>query len=232
MGNENESNERQGTTGFAGLASLLSNVDDVADPPPQAAVQSQTNAPKPKPPPPTQPSPTQIFPADTQGKSGGSSIAKPMLMTIGILVLIAILLSMANNNGATTSTQSPSQDSGAAQSANVDESSSPGVSADVNSYGASAPSEAIPPVGTDNILSTTQITYCLAQNIRLDAAQAALNQYSSEDVDRFNAMIADYNARCGQYRYEEGSKEAAQSAVEPFRQTYQAQGQAWFTGSD
>lgn len=92
-----------------------------------------------------------------------------------------------------------------------------------------APAGVRPSVGTDNVLSMAQITYCLAQKIRLDAAQRVLSRYASTDIDRFNTMVDDYNSRCGQYRYEKSSREAAKDAVEPFRAQYDQEGRAWFT---
>lgn len=96
---------------------------------------------------------------------------------------------------------------------------------------AAVPNEVRPPVGTDDVLSTAQITYCLAQEARLNGAQRVLSHHASADIGRFNAMVDDYNSRCGQYRYEQSSREAAKVAVSPFQAKYQQQGQAWFEES-
>ena len=50
------------------------------------------------------------------------------------------------------------------------------------------PTESKPPVGKDLVLSIDQIHYCLAEDIRMDAAKSALNRYNDYDVDRFNTM--------------------------------------------
>ena len=34
----------------------------------------------------------------------------------------------------------------------------------------------------------------------LEGAKAAVNNYIDSDVNRFNAMVADYNSRCGSFR--------------------------------
>jgi len=41
----------------------------------------------------------------------------------------------------------------------------------------SRPAESQPPVGQDTVLSTAQIRYCLAEDIRMDSAKSALNNY-------------------------------------------------------
>ena len=81
----------------------------------------------------------------------------------------------------------------------------------------SRPSESKPSVGRNNVLSTAQIRYCLAEKIRLDAADTVLNNYSDSDVDRFNRYVNDYNSRCGEFRYRQGALESARRDVEPYR---------------
>jgi len=78
------------------------------------------------------------------------------------------------------------------------------------------------------VFSTAQIRYCLAEDIRMDGAKAALNNYSDSDVDRFNAMVADYNSRCGSFRYRSGALESARRDVEPYRSQLQAEGRSRF----
>lgn len=95
----------------------------------------------------------------------------------------------------------------------------------------SPPIEERPPVGTDNVLTAEQITYCSAQKMRLTAAQRAMNQYAASDIDRINAMVDDYNSRCGSYRYDQGVRAAAVASVAPFRRRYEREGKAWFATS-
>lgn len=83
-------------------------------------------------------------------------------------------------------------------------------------------------MGTHNVLSAAQITYCLAQKTRLKAAQGAINQYAASDIGRFNAMVDDWNSRCGSYRYEQGVRAAAVASVASFRTNYEREGKAWF----
>lgn len=90
------------------------------------------------------------------------------------------------------------------------------------------PTEELPPVGTNNVLSAAQIAYCLAQKTRLTAAQRAINEYAASDIDRFNAMVDDWNSRCGSYQYEQGVRAAAIASVASFQARYEHEGNAWF----
>jgi hypothetical protein len=86
----------------------------------------------------------------------------------------------------------------------------------------------MPTSGTGNALSEAQIKYCLAEQIRLDGARSVLNQQSAFAVDRFSAMIDDFNNRCSSYRYKRNDYERARSAVERDRGSLQAAGRARF----
>jgi hypothetical protein len=90
------------------------------------------------------------------------------------------------------------------------------------------PVEVRPPIGDDNVLSMSQLHYCLAEDIRLDGARSSLNNYSGADVDRFNLMISDYNSRCGNFRYRTGDLERARRAIEAFRSPILADGRSRF----
>ena len=82
----------------------------------------------------------------------------------------------------------------------------------------------MPPVGQDLVFSTAQIRYCLAEDIRLEGAKSAVNNYIDSDVDRFNAMVADYNSRCARFRYRSGALESARRDIDPYRSQLQAEG--------
>lgn len=95
----------------------------------------------------------------------------------------------------------------------------------------SRPTEERPPVGTDNVLNHAQLRYCLSEDIRIGEARTTVNSYSESDVDRFNAMVNDYNSRCGQFRYRRGSLESVKSDVERNRSTLVAEGRSRFARS-
>ena len=97
----------------------------------------------------------------------------------------------------------------------------------------SRPTEAKPPVGQNLVLSREQIRYCLAEDIRIDGAKSAINNYIDADVDRFNTMVADYNSRCSSFRYHTNNRgrndlNSAQRDIEPFRSQLQSQGRSRF----
>lgn len=87
----------------------------------------------------------------------------------------------------------------------------------------------MPRVGKDLIFPVTHIKYCLAEEIRLGAAKLAVNSYSNSDVDRFNAMVTDYNSRCASFRYRGNALDSARKEVEPYRRALQAEGRGRFT---
>ncbi|WP_265706358.1 peptidoglycan-binding domain-containing protein, partial [Verminephrobacter aporrectodeae] len=89
----------------------------------------------------------------------------------------------------------------------------------------------MPPVGTNNVLTSEQLRYCVAEEIRLNAAKEVTNNYNDSDVDRFNGIVADYNSRCGQSRYRSGSLEGARAEVERYRAVLEADGRARFVQS-
>ena len=92
----------------------------------------------------------------------------------------------------------------------------------------SRPEETRPPVGQDNVLSIAQIRYCLAEEIRMEGAESALDNRVSRDVRRFNELVTDYNSRCGRFRYREGTLERARREIEPNRRQIEAEGRRRF----
>ncbi|EPA7683105.1 MULTISPECIES: peptidoglycan-binding protein [Pseudomonas] len=100
----------------------------------------------------------------------------------------------------------------------------------------SRPTEAKPPVGQNLVLSREQIRYCLAEDIRMDGAKSAINNYIDADVARFNAMVADYNSRCSSFQYQTNNRgrndlNSAQRDIEPFRSQLQSEGRSRFARS-
>ena len=227
MDNEEEKKQGEGK-GFAGLSSMVSDVDDVVSSKPK---QSQ-KAPSEPPPKQTaggsqQPKQTSTKPASQTYQapaqpSGGSSAGKWFL---GIAVVIGLiwLANQSDNSGPSKSAYSPGTSSTSAAPA-----SQPAIAPPQTP---SRPSESKPSVGRNNVLSAAQIRYCFAEKIRLDAAETVLNNYSDSDVDRFNGYVNDYNSRCGEFRYRQGSLESAQRDIEPYRSQLQAEGRNRFVRS-
>lgn len=225
---DNEEEKQKEGKGFAGLSSMVSDVDDVvastqekaqkthSDPSPeQSASKSTQQAQKTT----TKPA-TQTSQAPAQ-PSGGSSGGKWL---IGIAVVIGLiwLANQSDNNRPLRSTYSPGS------SASTAPASQPSIA---QPQVPSRPSESKPSVGRNNVLSIAEIRYCLAEKIRLDAAETVLNNYSDSDVNRFNAYVNDYNSRCGEFRYRQGALESARRDVNPYSSQLQAEGRGRFVRS-
>jgi hypothetical protein len=93
----------------------------------------------------------------------------------------------------------------------------------------SRPVEAKPPVGQNLVFSSEQIAYCVAEDIRMEGAKSSVDNYSDSDVDRFNAMVVDYNSRCSNFRYRRGALEGVRSSIEPYRSELYSEGQQRLT---
>jgi peptidoglycan hydrolase-like protein with peptidoglycan-binding domain len=59
----------------------------------------------------------------------------------------------------------------------------------------------MPPIGSGLMLSQANIRYCLYQKARISALQSDLR--SAEETTAFNAIVGDYNSRCGHFQYRE-----------------------------
>ena len=72
-----------------------------------------------------------------------------------------------------------------------------------------------PPVGDNNVLSVAQIRWCLREEIRIEVLRPLPT--TNSQIDQFNAVVSDYNSRCGRYRYRQGTLTRAQREVERVR---------------
>ena len=229
-GREEEQKKGEGK-GFAGLSSLVSDVDTTPPAPapkkePAAAAPSAGHPSSQPAQPQPQPSQRQTYQEPAQPSSGGSSGGKWVL---GIAAVMGVLWLIGQSDKNTTS-PAPAY-SPPAQTATPSYSPPPAEP--------QAPShlqESMPPVGQNQVLSTAQIRYCLAEDIRIDGAKSALNNYIDADVDRFNAMVADYNSRCSSFKYQTNNRgrndlNSSQRDIEPFRSQLQSEGRRKFVRS-
>lgn len=230
MAAEEENNKKNEGKGFAGLSSLVSDVDTTPSPPApkteSAGSTTSTGRPaaqtaQPQPQQPTQRQTYQEPPQPSSGSSGGKWL-------LGIAAVVGLLWLIGQSNKPTSSPATAY--SPPAQSA------APSYSPPAQPQAPSVPQESKPPVGQDLVFSMAQIRYCLAEDIRIEGAKAALNNYSDSDVDRFNAMVADYNSRCSSFKYQTNNRgrndlNSAQRDIEPYRSQLQAEGRSRFTRS-
>lgn len=74
--------------------------------------------------------------------------------------------------------------------------------------------EAKPTIGTNLALSRSELRYCFAEKVRLGLMLDMIDNRISAHVRNVNALVDDYNARCGSYRYRESDRTAAQASVD------------------
>ncbi len=213
--------------GFAGLSSMVSDVDSTVSQPARESKPAPRAASAPAPAERARSTDDQapdrpVYQAPAQS-SGGSSTGK-WLLGIGVVAGLLWLVSQSGDKASSpTPAFTPSSDSSSVASP------SPGWQpAPSPTPAPSRPSEERPPVGTNNVLTSAQLRYCVAEKIRLDAAEGAISNYNETHIDRFNEMVADYNGRCGQFRYRSGALEGARAEVERFRGALEADGRARF----
>ena len=228
-GGEEEPKKAEGK-GFAGLSSLVSDVDTTPPAPapkkePAAAAPSAGHPSSQPAQPQPQPSQRQTYQEPAQPSSGGSSGGKWVL---GIAAVMGVLWLIGQSDKNTTS-PAPAYSPPA-------HSTAPSYAPPPQPQAPSRPVETKPPVGQDLVLSREQIRYCLAEDIRIDGAKSALNNYIDADVDRFNAMVGDYNSRCSSFKYQTNNRgrndlNSSQRDIEPFRSQLQSEGRSRFARS-
>lgn len=230
-----ESREGQSGKGFSGLSSMVSDVEAAvanAEKASRAAVDASGSvgqgetAPQRQPTDAPQPRSEAYQQTSSQPSSSGGSSAGKWLLGIGAVIGVIWVLSESGNKSTPPSpTYTPSPQPPVTSSPVPSLQPPPAAP---RPQTPSRPSEEKPPVGTDLVLSVPQIRYCAAEDIRLDAAKGVINNYVEAEVDRFNAMVADYNSRCGQFRYRRGALESAKSDIENVRALLQTEGRNRF----
>lgn len=71
--------------------------------------------------------------------------------------------------------------------------------------------EIAPPAYIYGALSLPQLRYCLRQEERVELARSMVAGYAQQT--RFNAAVSDFNARCGNFRFDEGDMAIARSEL-------------------
>lgn len=198
--------EGENKKGFAGLSSLESNVNPiVSDPLPEkpsqevkAESEARVNSTLASPPP-----ISKVVPKYTYSPEMDFIKKYWLWIAIGIFVIWA---------WASSGDKSPSSSSG---SSNYSYSSN-NLTESLPSYGS----------GAGHTLNASEIYYCLAETVRIDANRGTVIQYDNFSIDRFNRTIEDYNARCGDYRYKPSALTSANKALDANRYSIEAQGRA------
>lgn len=239
MATDEDKSKQGGNKGFAGLSSMVSDVEETVRGTPKSRSATNTS------------SPIQHSSPDNQSghqdsigtkkdsnkrPESSAEISTTVKWLLGIAALVGII--WFANQSDTSAPSKPAYQSGTssppvsppaavARPAQTP-SSPPPIPAAVPPQAPSRPVEVQPSVGRNNVLSAPEIRYCLAEKIRLDASEKVLNNYSEADVNRFNGYVNDYNSRCGEFRYRKGALESARSELEPFRPKIQDEGRSRF----
>lgn len=223
---EDDKKKEQGK-GFAGLSSLVSDVDTT--PPPAAkkttagtttGAASGASRPVPQAAPPKPQSAPRQQPYKPPQQPGSNSSTGKWWIGIAVVVDFFWLIGQSNKN---TSTPAPAYSPPA-------QSTTPNYSPPAQPQAPSRPAESRPPVGQGLTFSYDLIAYCVAEDIRMDGAKSAVDDYSDSDVNQFNAMVADYNSRCSSFRYRRGVLESVRSSIEPYRSQLRAEGMHRISG--
>ncbi|MEG3133090.1 hypothetical protein SC206_05890 [Rouxiella sp. T17] len=228
MQDYHKQNNNKRPMGFAGLASMVSDVDDIVTQEicdvgitskPQAAVATRAVITTSVSPSTSSPQPQYQKPAAPEkpnNKSRNWIIGFAVIAGVYWLANRPVDAPPSSTSANNYSTYLPANDT----SSTASNSSAPEPEA--------SPIDQVPPVGTNLVLSRAQIRYCLAESIRLDAARGVLNPQSNADTKLFNEYIADYNARCSSYRYHQNDYDSANRDVQQRQYDYQNEGRARF----
>lgn len=244
-------------TGFAGLSHLVSNVGDPPSPsaPPRPETSDSPSPAKQGPPSPA--TPPRLDPpgcgtaSDHGAPAPGGSAARIWGVIIAVVVAFVWSLSHLVDSGPPSPPPKsvPGTGSGrvapapppSTQRPTTKQPPAPPVSPspDAHRPAPNSPAPAIPqarelysddkpPEGSGRVLWTPQIRYCLAEEARIAAAEPLVDGGGQGDIDRFNAMVRDYNSRCSSFRYQRSNFEEARRDVERARGQLQAEGQSRF----
>lgn len=222
MAKSDETPEGSKSKGFAGLGKMVSDVDaTIADAGKPTPTRDRQPAPNARDTTPNEvPKSSRQPPVYSPPPTADASTGKKWL--IGIAAVVALILFIGYLADGSSKSTAPTQASSADYSRPSEPASSPAPT---------RPTEARPAVGQNNVLAGAQLRYCVAEKIRLDAAETAVNSYDEVSVERFNSYVGDYNARCGEFRYRQGSLQSAERAMEPYRRQLEAEGRGRVMGS-
>lgn len=219
-------NDIKTATGFAGLSAMVSDLEAVLEAAPEAAPEALPLPPSapPSSPPPVNPENNAGLAVPSQSRTTTSSqlMLITLLCTAGIVCFIWLLYEIGQIMNQPSAHVTPPPKEAPAPSR-------PFPLAPRTDDAKRLPEE-LPPVGTNHVLTSAQIRYCLAEHIRLGAAQNIIHDTDvAADVIRFNDMIDDYNRRCGEYRYRRGALETAKGEVERDRSALELEGMSRFS---
>jgi hypothetical protein len=199
--------------GFAGFDSLVTDLSDLPSPPTPPAPEAK-------------PAARPAAAADDDNRPVRYSPPKPKEKRYGKWIVIAAVVSGMIIYGVIDSNSKRSSYSQATYTPPARATPPATVAPPAAPQTSAAASEDKPPSVEGTVLSSAQLRYCLAQGVRIDGANKATNAASQIDIDRFNALVADYNARCPKARYRESIMSTVKADVEARRTQLEREGAA------
>ncbi len=198
--------DRRNNKGFSGLSSLASDVDEAA---PQTRLKQEGAKPRSASAKAseTRSEPQVVTSSSSQGAGTVSSGTKWLWGLVGAGVLIWLINATEPDGGRSTGGRSDTPSTPSPPPARTPSSPVPTQRRALEFLK--------PPVGQNNVLSVAQIRWCLKENIRIKTLRPLT--MTNAQVDKFNAIVVDYNSRCASYRYREGTLERAHREVEQIR---------------
>jgi hypothetical protein len=219
LAGKNNSSRDSKKKGFAGLSSMVSDVDaviaDASTPIARPVRESPRDTDSSIPVADSKPvahEPSNNSQESTEFSSGTKTIIG---FAVAVAIIIVIIAAMDGNEHVPAS-----RTSGATYTPSLTNVNPP----EPRKAAPTRPTEQEPPLGRNNVLAGAQIRYCVAENIRIDAAAKVVDNNIEAHVDRFNGMVEDYNSRCAEFRYREGSLQSAERAMEPYREELEQEG--------
>ncbi len=205
-------------TGFAGLDSLVSNVESdlTALPSPQSnKVSANANAASGAE---SEEIGGQQVVAISAGHESPRSEETPSSgsgarWAVGLAIGIGVLILLANID---RKSSSPSYSPPPAPVASV-------PSQDVSpTSGIDLPGEEMPPVGENLVLNGPQVRWCVYEKARMEMMKDLATE--EEEITAFNTYVSRYNARCAQFRYRQGMLAAIEGELGQQGRRLQAEG--------
>lgn len=141
---------------------------------------------------------------------------------LGILGAIVVFITWEGNQSSSSAPYSPSSATGYSSVASESTQADP----------APEPAIRMPPVGNGLVLTSEQIRYCVYEDRRIKGAEKVVNSYNQWSVDTFNAMVEDYNSRCGHFQYRQGALTPVEREADQIRTQLEQEGRERLSDGD
>ena len=225
-----DGDKRNGKKGFAGLDSMVSDVETPKVPVPEPVHRDEMA---------TDPEPDtpRLQSTYTGNPSSGGSSGKWWAIGVGLVVFF-IWIGSSDKHTSSEVAPAPAPEAAAPapapapaawEPAPAPEAAAP-APAPATSYKPAPPDtsgdEERPPVGSGLVFNRSQIRYCLSEKARISAWQSQVDEYSETSVNAFNEAVNDYNSRCSHFRYRSGAVESVQSELDAISYTLRLEGMA------